>query len=96
MRLDKFLKNSRLIKRRTLAKEVADQGRITINGKVVKASSPVKVGDELAIRLGQKIVTVRVEELKDIVRKEEAANMFTILKEEKVEKIEPEFIDDEE
>ncbi|AMX00682.1 RNA-binding S4 domain-containing protein [Rummeliibacillus sp. G93] len=96
MRLDKFLKNSRLIKRRTLAKEVADQGRITINGKVVKASSPVKVGDELAIRFGQKIVTVRVEELKDIVRKEEAANMFTILKEEKVEKIEPEFIDDEE
>lgn len=96
MRLDKFLKNSRMIKRRTLAKEVADQGRITINGKVVKASSPVKVGDELAIRFGQKIVTVRVEELKDIVRKEEAANMFTILKEEKVEKIEPEFIDDEE
>lgn len=96
MRLDKFLKNSRLIKRRTLAKEVADQGRITINGKVIKASSPVKVGDELAIRFGQKIVTVRVEELKDIVRKEEAANMFTILKEEKVEKIEPEFIDDEE
>ena len=96
MRLDKFLKNSRLIKRRTLAKEVADQGRIAINGKVVKASSPVKVGDELAIRFGQKIVTVRVEELKDIVRKDEAASMFTILKEEKVEKIEPEFIDDEE
>ncbi|MEL4023631.1 RNA-binding S4 domain-containing protein [Lysinibacillus endophyticus] len=96
MRLDKFLKVSRLIKRRTLAKEVADQGRITINGKVAKASSAVKVGDELAIRFGQKIVTARIEDLKDNVRKEEANKMFTILKEEKLEKIEPQFIDDEE
>lgn len=95
MRLDKFLKLSRLIKRRTLAKEVADQGRITNNGKVVKAASRVKVGDELAIRFGQKIVTVRVEILKEIVRKDEAATMYTILKEERLEKIEPEFIDDE-
>ena len=95
MRLDKFLKISRLIKRSTLAKEVADQGRITINGKVVKASSAVKVGDELAIRFGQKIVTVRVEELKDVVRKEDAAKMFTILKEEKLDRVEPQFIDDE-
>lgn len=96
MRLDKFLKISRLIKRRTLAKEVADQGRITINGKVVKASSAVKVGDELVIRFGQKIVTVRVEELKEIVRKEDAAKLFTILKEEKLDRVEPQFIDDEE
>lgn len=96
MRLDKFLKVSRLIKRRTLAKEVAVQGRITINGKVAKASSTVKPGDELAIRFGQKIVTARVEELRENVRKEEAAKMFTIIKEEKLEKIEPEFIDDEE
>ncbi|TKI65534.1 RNA-binding S4 domain-containing protein [Lysinibacillus mangiferihumi] len=95
MRLDKFLKVSRLIKRRTLAKEVADQGRITINGKVAKASSSVKVGDELAIRFGQKIVTARVEELRDTVKKEDAAKMFTILKEERLEKVEPEFIDDE-
>lgn len=95
MRLDKYLKVSRLIKRRTLAKEVAVQGRITINGKVAKASTTVKVGDELAIRFGQKIVTARVEELRDSVRKEEALNMFTILKEERLEKIEAEFIDDE-
>ena len=66
MRLDKFLKVSRLIKRRTLAKQVADQGRITINGKVAKASSVVKEGDELAIRFGQKIVTVKINLLKDI------------------------------
>lgn len=96
MRLDKFLKVSRLIKRRTLAKEVADQGRITINGKVAKASSTVKVGDELAIRFGQKLVTARIEDLRENVRKEEAMKMFTILKEEKLDKIEPEFIDDEE
>lgn len=96
MRLDKFLKVSRLIKRRTLAKEVAVQGRITINGKVAKASSTVKVGDELAIRFGQKIVTASVEEIRENVRKEEATNMFKIIKEERLEKIEPEFIDDEE
>ena len=95
MRLDKFLKVSRLIKRRTLAKEVADQGRVTINGKVAKASSSVKEGDELAIRFGQKIVTALVNEVKDSAKKEDAAKMFTILKEERLEKIEPEFIDDE-
>lgn len=96
MRLDKFLKVSRLIKRRTLAKEVAVQGRIMINGKVAKASSAVKVGDELAIRFGQKIVTAQIEGINEIAKKEEAAKMFTIIKEEKLEKIEPEFIDDEE
>ncbi|MER1987669.1 MAG: RNA-binding S4 domain-containing protein [Solibacillus sp.] len=95
MRLDKFLKVSRLIKRRTLAKEVAVQGRISINGKVVKPSAAVKVGDELAIRFGQKIVTARVEGLMESAKKEDAQKMFTIIKEERLEKIEPEFIDDE-
>ncbi|MED1423883.1 RNA-binding S4 domain-containing protein [Bacillus altitudinis] len=83
MRLDKFLKVSRLIKRRTLAKEVADQGRISINGTQAKASSDVKEGDELQIRFGQKLVTVQVNELKDTTKKEEAAGMYTMLKEEK-------------
>ncbi|AHL69965.1 MULTISPECIES: RNA-binding S4 domain-containing protein [Bacteria] len=83
MRLDKFLKVSRLIKRRTLAKEVADQGRISINGTQAKASSDVKEGDELQIRFGQKLVTVQVNELKDTTKKEEAAGMYTVLKEEK-------------
>ena len=95
MRLDKCLKVSRLIKRRTLAKEVADQGRITIDGKVVKAASRVKEGDVLAIRFGQKIVTVQIEMLKDIVKKDEASSMYKIISEERLEKIEPEFIDDE-
>lgn len=85
MRLDKFLKVSRLIKRRTLAKEVADQGRISINGIVAKASSTVKVGDELSIRFGQKVVYAKINDLKDSTKKEDAADMFTIIKEEKVE-----------
>lgn len=95
MRLDKFLKVSRLIKRRTLAKQVADQGRITINGKVAKASSVIKESDEVAIRFGQKIVTVTIDQLKESTKKEDAASMYTIIKEEKLEQIEPEFVDDE-
>ncbi|WP_039234805.1 RNA-binding S4 domain-containing protein [Bacillus thermotolerans] len=84
MRLDKFLKVSRLIKRRTLAKEVADQGRITINGTVAKASSNVKEGDELKVRLGQRVLTVRVEALKETTKKDEAAGMYEVLKEERI------------
>lgn len=82
MRLDKFLKVSRLIKRRTLAKEVSDQGRITINGQVAKASSTVKIGDELKVRFGQKIVTAKINDIKETSKKEEAANMYTIVSEE--------------
>ena len=84
MRLDKFLKVSRLIKRRTLAKEVSDQGRIEINGKEAKASSTVKVGDELTIRLGQRKVTARIDRIQETSRKDEAAEMYTIIKEEKI------------
>lgn len=82
MRLDKFLKVSRLIKRRTVAKDVSDQGRIWINGREAKASSTVKPGDELVIRFGQKSMTVRVERLAESTRKEEAGEMYTVLKEQ--------------
>lgn len=82
MRIDKFLKVSRLIKRRTVAKDVSDQGRVWINGREAKASSSVKPGDELTIQFGQKTVTVRVENTSENVRKEEAAHMYTVLKEE--------------
>jgi ribosomal 50S subunit-recycling heat shock protein len=85
MRLDKFLKVSRLIKRRTLAKEVSDQGRISINGIQAKASSNVKVGDELTVQFGQKKVFVRIDRIQDTSKKEEAADMFTIIKEERIE-----------
>ncbi|MEF3306555.1 RNA-binding S4 domain-containing protein [Paenibacillus sp. GYB003] len=82
MRLDKFLKVSRLIKRRTVAKDVSDQGRIWINGREAKASSTVKVGDELVIRFGQKSVTVRVDRIAETTRKEEAGEMYTVLSEQ--------------
>ncbi|MCT2534307.1 RNA-binding S4 domain-containing protein [Aquibacillus koreensis] len=84
MRLDKFLKISRLIKRRTLAKEVADQGRITINGNQAKASTNVAVGDELTIQFGQKLITIQVESLRETVRKDEAATLYSVKKEEAV------------
>ncbi len=84
MRLDKFLKVSRIIKRRTLAKEVADQGRIAINGQQAKASSTVKVGDELTIRFGTRVTTVRIEQLQENTRKEDAAGMYTTVKEERL------------
>ncbi|KGX90075.1 hypothetical protein N781_08500 [Pontibacillus halophilus JSM 076056 = DSM 19796] len=84
MRLDKFLKISRLIKRRTLAKEVAQQGRIHINGNVAKASSEIEVGDELSIRFGQKQLTIEIVSIRENVRKEEAQSLYKVLKEEEV------------
>jgi ribosomal 50S subunit-recycling heat shock protein len=84
MRLDKFLKVSRLIKRRTLAKEVSDQGRISVNGVPAKASTKVKAGDELAIRFGQKVVSARIERIQETSRKDEAAGMYTLLGEERI------------
>lgn len=79
MRLDKYLKVSRLIKRRSLAKEVCDQGRVLINDRVAKAASMVKEGDVLCINLGQRVLQVRVEALKNTARKEEAAMLFSVL-----------------
>ncbi|MCP3032126.1 RNA-binding S4 domain-containing protein [Halobacillus sp. A1] len=86
MRLDKFLKISRLIKRRTLAKEVADQGRININGTPSKAATKVAVGDVLTIQFGQKILTIEVKSLRENVKKDEAATLYEIKKEEPVNK----------
>lgn len=82
MRLDKFLKVSRLIKRRTVAQEVSDQGRVWINGREAKKSSTVKEGDELTIRFGQKSITVRVDRVAETAKKDEAGEMYTVLKEE--------------
>jgi ribosomal 50S subunit-recycling heat shock protein len=84
MRLDKFLKISRLIKRRTLAKEVADQGRITINGNSAKAATNVSVGDELSIQFGQKLLTIKVDSLRETVKKDEASSLYTVKKEEEI------------
>ena len=79
MRLDKYLKVSRLIKRRTIANEACDTGRISINGKVQKASYDVKVGDVISIRFGEKSVEAKVLSVQETVRKDEAAELFQYL-----------------
>ena len=76
MRLDKFLKVSRLIKRRTIANEACDNGRISANGRVVKASYEVKVGDRLEIAMGSRTVAVVVLQVADNVRKDDASAMY--------------------
>ncbi|QQD84668.1 MULTISPECIES: RNA-binding S4 domain-containing protein [Jeotgalicoccus] len=86
MRLDKFLKVSRIIKRRTLAKEISDDGRIEVNGRMAKAGTDLSVGDHLVIKFGRSIVTYEVMQLNDTTKKEDAERMYKVLKEEKIEK----------
>ena len=76
MRLDKYLKVSRLIKRRTVANEACDNGRISVNGRVVKASYDVKVGDRIELAMGQRTVAVEVVQVADNVRKDDAGAMY--------------------
>jgi ribosomal 50S subunit-recycling heat shock protein len=76
MRLDKYLKVTRLIKRRTVANEACDAGRVLQNGKPARASSPVKAGDRLEILFGTKSVQVEVLDVKETVKKDEAQNLF--------------------
>ncbi|MGN0514489.1 MAG: RNA-binding S4 domain-containing protein [Lachnospiraceae bacterium] len=79
MRLDKYLKVSRLIKRRTVANDACDAGRVMVNDKVVKASYDVKEGDIIEIQFGQKNVKVKVTDVKEVIRKDEAKEMFEYL-----------------
>ena len=76
MRLDKYLEVSRLIKRRTVANEACDNGRISVNGKVVKASYDVKVGDKIEISMGSRTVAVEVLLVAETVKKDDAAAMY--------------------
>lgn len=76
VRLDKYLKVSRLIKRRTVANEACDGGRVSVNGRVVKASYDVKAGDILEINLGSKTLKVKVTEVKETVSKNDAATLY--------------------
>ena len=76
MRLDKFLKVSRLIKRRTVANEACDNARVTVNGRPAKASYDVKVGDKLQIQFGTKTGCVEVLQVADNVRKDDAVGMY--------------------
>ena len=79
MRLDKFLKVSRLIKRRTVANEACDAGRVMINDKVAKASQNVKEGDIIEIAFGNKSVKVEVLDVQETVRKEEAKELYSYI-----------------
>ena len=85
MRLDKFLKVSRLIKRRTVANEACDSERISVNGKNAKASYDVKIGDKITVAFGNRSVTVRVLEIKDTTKKTEASGMYEIISESDAE-----------
>ena len=79
MRLDKFLKVSRIIKRRAVANEACDSGRVTINGKVAKAATSVKCGDIVEIKFGEKITKFEITRVNEVIKKEEASEMFKIL-----------------
>ena len=79
MRLDKFLKVSRLIKRRTVANEACDAGRVMVNGKAAKASAQVKPGDVIEIQFGTRTVKAEVLQLQDTTKKEEAKELFRYL-----------------
>ncbi len=79
MRIDKYLKVSRLIKRRTIANEACDAGRITVNDKVVKASYDVKIGDIIEIKMGEKVLKVRVLNVAEHVMKNDASLLYEVM-----------------
>ena len=81
MRLDKYLKVSRIIKRRTVANDACDADHVTVNGRRAKASYDVKVGDVLEITFGQRTLKIRVLEVKDTVAKADAAAMYEVIEE---------------
>ena len=84
MRLDKYLKVSRLIKRRPVAKEVSDAGKIELNGRKAKASSEVKPGDRLALRLGARYMEVEILAVAETVRASEAKDLYRIIKQDRL------------
>ena len=79
MRIDKYLKVSRIIKRRTVACEACEQGKVSVNGKVAKPSADVKVGDVIEITFGEKALKIRVEIVTEHALKGDAQNMYTVL-----------------
>lgn len=85
MRIDKYLKTSRILKRREAAKELALQGRIKVNGRVAKPSTEIEINDEIEIQFGTRILTVKVMDIQKQVSKQNAQLLFEIIKEEKVE-----------
>jgi len=84
VRIDKFLKVSRIIKRRTVAKDITNQERIYINDNLAKPSKEVKVGDIVKIVFGNKIVTIKIKSINEFASKEQAATMYDLISEEKI------------
>lgn len=84
MRLDKYMKVSRIIKRRTLAKDVADAGKITINGRPAKASSEVKVGDVMIVNFGSRKLEVEVLATPDVIKAADAVNTYRVINDERI------------
>jgi ribosomal 50S subunit-recycling heat shock protein len=82
MRIDKFLKVSRLLKRRTLAQEACDGGRISVNGRVVKPSYNIKIGDIVEIAFNSGAVKIEILDVKETVKKEQAENLYRIITED--------------
>lgn len=80
MRIDIFLKVSRIIKRRTVAKEVCDGGKVKINGRVAKAGTDVAAGDEIEIQFGEKIFRARIKEVRETVPAKEADSLYEVLR----------------
>ena len=87
MRLDKFLKVSRIIKRRTISKEMSESSRVKVNGKIAKPSTKLKIGDIIEIEFGRTILTVKVKELRDHVLKDDSSMLYEILDEKKKEDV---------
>lgn len=87
MRLDKYLKVSRIIKRRTISKEISESSRVKVNGKVAKPSTKLKIGDEIEIEFGRSILTVKVKELREHVLKDDSSMLYEIIDERRKEEV---------
>lgn len=85
MRLDKFLKVSRIIKRRTVSKEISESSRVKVNGKIAKPSTQLKIGDQIEIEFGRSLLTVEVKELREHVLKDDSSMLYEIIEEKRKE-----------
>ncbi|OJV62555.1 MAG: RNA-binding protein [Clostridiales bacterium 38-18] len=82
MRIDKYLKNARLIKRRTIAKEACDQGRVLVEGREAKPGTEVKIGDRVDLKLGQKTISIRITAMEEHVTKESSKLLYEVISQE--------------
>lgn len=87
MRLDKYLKVARVIKRRTVAKDISDSGRVYVNNKLAKSSTHLKVGDEIKLEFGNRVTIIKVTQLLDSTKKQDAEHMYELIKEETIQQL---------